>query len=255
MRYAVSDLCVLSQGVEAWRAIPPEWGVEWFQCEAATPAWRGRLAKALEGRAGFSVHAAPEIMSLSLPEALRDARFREAVEVAAAHGAQYVVLHPTCGDILDMRSHRAPLREKLGEYVRLAKACGVPLALENLFPDSQGRMALPEAEFRSLLDDLPEARALIDIGHALLSGWSLPGLIEALRGRIVAYHVHNNDGVRDSHDRIGRGRLDPRAFMEACVRHTPEAILVLEYEKQSTLADCLEDIALLRALEASVCTG
>ena len=70
---------------------------------------------------------------------------------------------------------------------------------------------------------------LIDIGHAYANGWDLAQTMEALKDQIVAYHLHNNDGVHDSHQRIFHGTLDFPLFLSDYQRLTPNADLVLEY--------------------------
>ena len=78
-------------------------------------------------------------------------------------------------------------------------------------------------------DHLSLIHILIDIGHAYANGWDLEQTMEALKNQIVAYHLHNNDGVHDSHQRIFHGTLDFPLFLSDYQRLTPNADLVLEY--------------------------
>ena len=55
--------------------------------------------------------------------------------------------------------------------------------------------------------------------------------------QILAYHLHNNDGVHDSHRRIGDGTLDFDSFMAWAGEYTPQADLVVEYGME-TADDC-----------------
>ena len=70
---------------------------------------------------------------------------------------------------------------------------------------------------------------LIDIGHAWANGWSLKRVVNALADQIVAYHLHNNDGVHDSHQRIHEGTLDFDGFLKLAKQATPDAEWVMEY--------------------------
>ena len=70
---------------------------------------------------------------------------------------------------------------------------------------------------------------LIDIGHAYCNGWDLERVISALKDKIIAYHVHNNDGKDDQHKRMHDGTLDFDRFIEWYKKNTPHAEIVLEY--------------------------
>ena len=78
--------------------------------------------------------------------------------------------------------------------------------------------------------------------------------MERLKGQILAYHLHNNDGVHDSHRRIGDGTLDFEIFMTWAREYTPQADLVVEYGME-TADDCqgiVEDVERLLAFENSL---
>ena len=53
--------------------------------------------------------------------------------------------------------------------------------------------------------------------------------VNALADQIVAYHLHNNDGVHDSHQRIHEGTLDFDGFLKLAKQATPDAEWVMEY--------------------------
>lgn len=61
------------------------------------------------------------------------------------------------------------------------------------------------------------------------NGWSLKRVVNALADQIVAYHLHNNDGVHDSHQRIHEGTLDFDCFLKLAKQATPDAEWVMEY--------------------------
>lgn len=91
----------------------------------------------------------------------------------------------------------SPLRE-------LAGRLGVRLCLENMagkpYPSHPS-----EAVFGSRAADILEIANKLDtdlcwdFGHANLSGLCQSAELEQLRGRVKALHIHDNDGVRDSH--------------------------------------------------------
>ena len=70
---------------------------------------------------------------------------------------------------------------------------------------------------------------LIDIGHAFANGWNLERVIKELKDKIVSYHLHNNNGINDSHDLITNGKLNMDEFMKLYKEYTPKADLVIEY--------------------------
>ena len=178
------------------------------------------------------------------------------------------------------------LTQKYAEILRPAAMvfhfsnCAVPpekkdgmlrTSLENLeeiremFPDTQ---ILVEntgtaADRTLLLDqqeytDLCRSRqfpVLIDVGHANANSWNLPELINALQGQIGGFHLHNNDGVRDLHDRLRNGTLDLAALVPVMDRAAPDAFRVIEYCRSSLHGEpLLEDIAWLQGLSCA-CPG
>ena len=111
------------------------------------------------------------------------------------------------------------------------------MTVENAGVMDRNNMLLDESGFVSLCraEGYP---VLIDIGHAHANGWDLRSVMERLKGQILAYHLHNNDGVHDSHRRIGDGTLDFDSFMAWAGEYTPQADLVVEYGME-TADDCL----------------
>lgn len=117
---------------------------------------------------------------------------------------------------------------------------GIPVVVENAGVRDRGNMMLDEEEFVSLCRK-EEYPVLIDIGHAHANGWDLYRVTEALKDQIRAFHIHNNDGVHDSHLRIGKGTLDVERFLTYSRHAAPGADWVLEYSLEE--ADDTEGIA------------
>lgn len=82
-----------------------------------------------------------------------------------------------------------------------------------------------------------ENKILLDIGHAFANNWNLNCVINELKDKIVAYHIHNNDGVEDNHNRIRDGKLNIDDFFESYRKFTPSADLVFEYSR-----NCSKDV-------------
>ena len=112
---------------------------------------------------------------------------------------------------------------------------GVSMTVENVGYPKKGNVLFDEEQFTALFDELPpEVGCLIDIGHAMLNDWDIPGLIRRLGTRIRGYHLNANDGVGDLHLPISsEASFCTPEQMDHILRTigqvTPQAHLVLEY--------------------------
>lgn len=104
----------------------------------------------------------------------------------------------------------------------------IPLVVENAGVLDRGNMLFDQNEFIDICKR-ENYKVLIDIGHAKANGWDLLYVIDKLKEQIVAYHLHNNDGIHDSHFRIHNGVLDFEKFIEAVPKITPKAEFIIEY--------------------------
>ena len=111
---------------------------------------------------------------------------------------------------------------------QLCEEAGTQVVVENAGVLERGNRLFDEQEFIDLCRREQYA-VLIDIGHAWANGWSLKRVVNALADQIVAYHLHNNDGVHDSHQRIHEGKLDFDGFLKLAKQATPDAEWVMEY--------------------------
>ncbi len=125
---------------------------------------------------------------------------------------------------------------------------GVNLLVENTGTKADGTILLDQAEFTDLCRgrNLP---VLIDVGHANANGWDIPKLIRDLQEQIRGYHLHNNDGIHDLHNRIQDGTLNFRELIPYLDRMTPDVPRVVEYTRPSFHGEpLLEDIRTLRQI-------
>lgn len=132
------------------------------------------------------------------------------LEAAGILGVDTVIVHPL--HFLRYRSENlAAIRDMNMEFFQAllphARACNVRICLENLFQyDSRG-VAVPDTcsepgRYVRALDELndPHIAACVDVGHAALIGDKPSVLIRALgRDRLKALHIHDNNGVADTH--------------------------------------------------------
>ena len=144
--------------------------------------------------------------------------------------SQYLVFHHNNIPVTEERREEMirVSRENYREIAELFKPHQIPVVVENAGVLDRGNMLFDQDAFIQLCRE-EHYPVLIDIGHAYANGWDLAQTMEALKDQIVAYHLHNNDGVHDSHQRIFHGTLDFPLFLSDYQRLTPNADLVLEY--------------------------
>ena len=107
---------------------------------------------------------------------------------------------------------------------------GVQILIENTGTDIKGDKLLDQQEFTDLCRE-KNFDVLIDIGHAHANSWDIKKLIADLRTQIHAFHLHNNDGVHDLHNRITDGTLNFADIMTYIRAQVPEADLIIEYTR------------------------
>lgn len=120
------------------------------------------------------------------------------IEKSAALGTYCIVVHPGTdeapGRVPEMREW---IIESLAQLAPAAESTGVRLALENMLPKHPGTTG---EELIATLDAVGSDSIGIcfDSGHAHVNG-ALRGVFEAVKDRIITFHIHDNDGVRDNH--------------------------------------------------------
>ena len=127
---------------------------------------------------------------------------------------------------------------------------GVELLVENTGTKADGTMLLDQGEFTDLCrgEKFP---VLIDLGHAGANGWDIQRLIRDLRDQIRGFHLHNNDGMHDLHNRLTDGILDYRELIPCMDLLVPDAPRVIEYSRPAYHGEpLLQDIETLKKLSA-----
>lgn len=143
----------------------------------------------------------------------------------------------------------ARFKENLPALREMAARYGCKLALENVeILGSPDDYMFTQEQFIELADEL-DIPILIDIGHANCGGWDLSEIIRRLKDRIVGYHIHNNDGTVDSHERLLNGTIDIDRFIADAKQYTPNADLTVEYAPHlgGDISGICDDIAYMKA--------
>ena len=118
----------------------------------------------------------------------------------------------------------------------------VRLLVENTGIRSENTCLLDQDEFTDLCRD-QHWDLLIDVGHANANHWGLFRLVHDLREQIRGFHLHNNNGASDQHNRIQNGTIDFDRLLPYLKAETPGAFWVVEYTQPEYHGDPLtEDI-------------
>lgn len=155
---------------------------------------------------------------------------RKTLEYCDALSSRYLVFHHNnCKVVLEKKEEMVQTAcENFREMKSLCEQHKMSILVENAGVKSNGNMLLNQKEFIDLCKK-EQYQVLIDIGHAHANGWNLRAVMEELQDQIQAYHLHNNDGVHDCHQRIYHGTLDFKRFLNDCRELTPGADFVMEY--------------------------
>lgn len=117
----------------------------------------------------------------------------------SAVGGRCLVIHPS-GRVppAECDQRLGQLRKSLEALLVPARTTGVRLALENMPP---GLLCYDAALLRDLVDefDSPSLGICFDTGHANIGNSNASQAFTLLRKRIVAFHLHDNDGHGDRH--------------------------------------------------------
>lgn len=145
------------------------------------------------------------------------------------HGSHFTMHLNNCEVFPEKRDEM--LRNALENYRELSDmlgAIGCHIYVENTGTLRQKNVLLDQQEFVDLCRQ-QNFEVLIDIGHAHANGWDLYRLIDDLAPQIRAYHLHNNDGSRDLHNRLHEGTMDFDGVLRHLREKTPDADEIIEY--------------------------
>ncbi len=125
------------------------------------------------------------------------------LRMAARLGADVVIIHVPSSAGEEIRAELlGPVRRTLDEVIPTAKSLGVRIAVENMESDDFGMLT-------TLLDEYgADALGLCyDSGHGNIDGRGLDNL-ERVKDRLIALHLHDNDGKDDQHKIPFTGTVD-----------------------------------------------
>lgn len=249
MKYSASSLSFPQASIRKLKNLDKRIGIEIFYEFASEDFWNYVLEEALDQREGeFSIHS--PMWGANIGYSDERELFRELTvpfDMYHRYNGQFYVLHSQGeGYLPSDKKERAELRKKVTDRLkRFSEICaneGVNLVIENLYHGIPGPL-FDQEEYIQLFDVIPRANALIDVGHAVLGGYDIYEVQKALKTRLIGYHVHDNDGVRDFHWRMGKedGVVDWNRFCKGAKEFTPDATFVMEYA-HAQVSDYVEDM-------------
>ena len=175
-------------------------------------------------------------------------KLERSAEMAAAVGAEVVVVHPP------FRWQRDYARDFVNGIAALEESTGIAFAVENMYPwraSSKRGMEMylpgwdPSAE--------PYANTTIDLSHAAIAHSDPVAMAERLGGRLR--HIHLTDGTgsaRDEHLVPGRGEMAAASFLRHLADSGFAGEIVLEINTRKAAgrrereADLLESLHFAR---------
>lgn len=254
MRYSVSTCSFVKLKVKRLLNLPEDIGVE-IMCEyGSRDYWNEFLTRFQDSHSGgISIHAPFAFYDFALPGddgELFD-HFCQYFDLYHKFNSEFYVLHAfnnierETGEQFAEEYRRRAI-DRIARFHDICATEGVCLAVENTFGNPYNLFT--QERWLDMFESLPGLHALIDTGHALVSGMDIAQLQKTLGSRVVGYHLHNNDGTRDMHDRLRKGCIDWNVFMQNAKRYTPDATGVIEYLSEDRVEACTEDINYLKTL-------
>ena len=168
----------------------------------------------------------PPYSTLNTPEGVSAyiEKAKRSLQVAGMLGAPCMVVHPVR---LAKGTHEDQLKHNLEIYsplLPLARELGVKIAIENMHAprkDENGNtvkhVCLDPVEHKAYVDAFNDDHvvACLDIGHAVVAGYSPADFVRGLGDALFCLHVHDNDGISDMHTLPYSGKLDFAEFAKA----------------------------------------
>lgn len=260
MNISVSTLSFCGHPIYSMKKLPPELGVEIFYEWGGETYWDLALTEIMQGRTGkFSIHAPYQgsitEMSLTPSDDELFEYLRQPFRLYHKYGGEGYVVHmnapydkePTPAEKA-VRFRR--VEERLAKLNDICAREGVTMLVENLAFGHGMKTLCVQEDFLRLFRNNPALNCIIDTGHAVLGNIDIYEVQKVLGNRVKAYHMHDNDGNEDLHQRVGTGVIDWKRFGEGARLYTPNAQFVMEYNMKAVaeLDDYAKDADMIRAM-------
>lgn len=158
----------------------------------------------------------------------------DCLELAKKLGAEILVVHggnlPSNYPLKFMEEAKRNLILSLQELVEVAEESQIIIGLENNAKGFNTGMVKNQDEHLFFLEktDSRFLKAVLDIGHANLYGFSIEDYTTKIKDFLVEIHLHNNEGVKDVHSPLHQGNIDIQKFLELIDQLDISVPLILE---------------------------
>ncbi|MDY4920622.1 MAG: sugar phosphate isomerase/epimerase family protein [Phascolarctobacterium sp.] len=228
MRIEVSDLLFAGFPKFALRSLNKEYGIEFFYEFGKDYYWDNEVAA--WGKRSLSIHGPCVALNLADKNQKNyDRIFAKALAYAKKIKAEFVVVHTNEAWEGEKEKVQQLVIRRIRKIMKLGAQYGVQVLIENVGLRPKNTLLFDLPEYISLIEMFPEAKALIDTGHAHVNGWDIPALIKTLGPRLYACHLHDNSGLGDEHLPIGQGTINWQSYFKAIKKYAPDSVQVLEY--------------------------
>lgn len=187
-----------------------------------------KLRLKLDGIEKTLLHAPfNELFPCAIDKKARDLaafRYRQAVALAERYGASKVIIHGGYNPYIYYPVWYAEQSVLFWKDFVSKLPETVHIALENTLEET------PELLLNIIKDvNDPRLKICLDIGHAnAYSENTALEWIEHCRGFISHFHIHNNDGIRDSHNGLEEGSIPMKELLELTEKLCPDASYTIE---------------------------
>ena len=153
-------------------------------------------------------------------------KYLHTLDIAHRLGVDYVIFHSQINPYLSHGLIREVNTSQARDFFReLARETSYnkKILIENIYEEDPSML-------RELIEaiNLENVRVILDIGHAKLGRVSLEKWFMELNDYIEYIHVHSNDGIIDSHNRISDGEI--KNLYRLIGKYKIKPLLSLEYK-------------------------
>ncbi|MGH7263972.1 MAG: sugar phosphate isomerase/epimerase family protein [Candidatus Rokuibacteriota bacterium] len=233
--------------VEGYFPLARRHGVGWLEFSCQNPVnfpqtfdrRRLRAVRRLVDRSGIrcGLHSASFVNTAEIMPTVRKAaaaHLREYVDLTAALGCEYLVVHCGFHFSVYLDTVRKALHDVMAGAVDYAERRGVPLVIENMNPlpgDSEFQyLGVTAGELADLFRRIPSPylALALDVAHCHLVPGGVAGFIRAFPERIRAVQLSDNRGRVDEHLAVGDGTIDFGALLRRLGRIGFTGPLIIE---------------------------
>lgn len=151
-------------------------------------------------------------------------RYKQAIILAEKYNASKVIIHGGYNPYIYYPEWYVEQSVMFWKKFMREVPENVHIALENVLEET------PEL-ILDIVKGVGDSRfgICLDIGHInAYSKISVPEWIESCQGFVSHFHIHNNDGSRDSHSELDKGTIPIKEIFDLAERLRPDATYTLE---------------------------